>query len=73
VKRKCDSRVSARAIGNQLRCLAVSEIPATHYRIAAPTLVVAGEYDPIIPGCYAERMAEKIPGQHLLFGSGRGT
>jgi len=62
VQNKCRTRVSARAVGNQLRCLARSEVDPKHYRIVAPTLVVAGEYDPIIPGCYARRMSEKIPG-----------
>ena len=72
VKQKCDAPVSARAVGNQLRCLASAEIDPPHYRITAPALVVAGEYDPIVPGCYARRMAGKIPGSifHLVPGAG---
>jgi pimeloyl-ACP methyl ester carboxylesterase len=72
VKSKCSSHVPARAVGNQLRCLAASEIEPAHFRISAPTLVVAGEYDPIIPGCYSKRLAEKIPGSifHLVPGAG---
>jgi pimeloyl-ACP methyl ester carboxylesterase len=72
VKQKCGIKVSARAVGNQLRCLASAEVDPPHYRITAPTLVVAGEYDPIVPGCYARRMAGKIPGSafHLVPGAG---
>jgi pimeloyl-ACP methyl ester carboxylesterase len=72
VQRKCGSRISARAIGNQLRCLAASEVPQAQFRISSPTLVVAGEYDPIIPGCYAQRMAEKIPGSTYYLAPGAG-
>jgi pimeloyl-ACP methyl ester carboxylesterase len=68
----CRSHVSPRAIGTQLRCLAASEMDLLHHRIAAPTLVVAGEYDPIIPSCYSRRMAEKIPGSEFFLARGAG-
>ena len=60
------------AIITQLRCLAVSEIDEPYYRIDAPTLVVSGEYDALIPNCYSRRMAEMIPGSefHVLAGCG---
>lgn len=72
VKYKCKVRMPARAVGNQLRCLASSEVEPADFRIAAPTLVMAGEFDPIIPSCYARLMAEKIPGStfHLVRGAG---
>lgn len=66
VREKCRSGASPRAVGRQLRCLACSEIDSRHYRIAAPTLVLAGEFDAIIPRCYAKRMADKIPGSTLV-------
>src|SRR3954468_22287507 len=57
--------VPARAMGDQLRCLLHSEIPEQYYRIPAPTLVVAGEHDALIPNCYARQMAGKIPGSRF--------
>lgn len=72
VKTKCGTHVSARAVGNQLRCLAASEIEPAHFKITAPTLVVAGEYDPIIPSCYAKRMSEKITGSEYFLVPGAG-
>jgi 3-oxoadipate enol-lactonase len=60
------------AVVTQLRCLAVSEVDERYYRITAPTLVVAGEYDALVPNCYAKRMADEIPGSefHVLSGCG---
>jgi pimeloyl-ACP methyl ester carboxylesterase len=72
VSAKCRSRISATAVGNQLRCLAASENDPVHDRIFAPTLVIAGEYDPIIPGCYSKRMAEKIPHSEFFLVRGGG-
>lgn len=72
VSAKCRSRVSARAVGTQFRCLAASESDPLHDRIFAPTLVIAGEYDPIIPGCYSKRMAERIPDSEFFLVSGAG-
>jgi pimeloyl-ACP methyl ester carboxylesterase len=66
VRDKCAAPVSRGALGRQLRCLASSEIPAERYHITAPTLVVAGERDALIPSCYAKRMAGKIPGSQYL-------
>jgi 3-oxoadipate enol-lactonase len=60
------------AVTTQLRCLAASEVEAGAFRISAPTLVLAGEYDALIPNCYARRMADEIPGSrfHILSGCG---
>jgi 3-oxoadipate enol-lactonase len=60
------------AIVTQLRCLAASEVDEPYYRINAPTLVISGEYDALIPNCYSKRMAEMIPGStfHVLAGCG---
>jgi len=60
------------AVVTQLRCLAVSEIDAPYYRITAPTMVISGEYDALIPNCYAKRMADDMPGSqfHVLRGCG---
>ena len=60
------------AVITQLKCLAVSEVDAPDYRIAAPTMVISGEYDAMVPNCYAKRMADEIPGSefHILEGCG---
>src|SRR4051812_1871458 len=72
VKSKCMSGVSAPALATQLRCLARSEIDPRDFRIASPTLVVAGEHDPLIPHCYARRMAAQIPGARFVLVPGAG-
>jgi pimeloyl-ACP methyl ester carboxylesterase len=64
--------VPARAMGDQLRCLLRSEIPEEHYKIGAPTLVIAGEHDALIPNCYARQMAGKIPGSSFEIIPGAG-
>jgi pimeloyl-ACP methyl ester carboxylesterase len=53
------------AVVTQLRCLAASEVDEAHYHITAPTLVVCGEYDAMIPNCYGQRMAQEIPGSEF--------
>ncbi len=61
------------AVARQLRCLAAhdrDEEPPS--RIAAPTLVIAGEQDSLIPACYARRMAQQIPGSEFLLLPGCG-
>jgi 3-oxoadipate enol-lactonase len=72
VLRKCNNRVSARAVGYQMRCLQTAEMAPDHYRIHSPTLVIAGEHDPIIPSCYSKRMADKIPGSKFSLIGGAG-
>ena len=72
VNAKCRSRVSPAAVSNQFRCLASAEKDPLDGRIFAPTLVVAGEYDPIIPGCYSKRMAERIPNSEFFLARGGG-
>jgi pimeloyl-ACP methyl ester carboxylesterase len=64
--------VPARAMGDQLRCLLRSELPPEQYVIIAPTLVVAGEHDALIPNCYARQMAGKIPGSRFVLIPGAG-
>jgi 3-oxoadipate enol-lactonase len=76
IDREADLRVKsgvpARAIGTQLRALLRSEVPADDYRITAPTLVVAGEHDALIPNCYARLMADKIPDSRFVLIPGAG-
>ena len=69
---KSRMKIPARAIGNQLMALSRSELGEGNALITAPTLVVAGEYDAIIPSCYARQMAEKIPGSRYVLVSGAG-
>lgn len=65
-------RHSMRAVAQQLRCLAASELAEEEYRITAPTLVLAGEYDALIPHCYVRRMAEAIAGSTFVLVEGAG-
>ena len=69
---KCRNPVPARAMATQMRCLLCSEIDEDQYRITAPTLVIAGEHDALIPNCYAKRMADKIPGSRFVLLRGAG-
>ena len=69
---RCEEGLHARAMGTQLRCLLRSDLDPADYRITAPTLVVAGEHDALIPNCYARLMAERIPGSRFLLIPGAG-
>src|SRR5712671_2517731 len=60
------------AVATQLRCLAVSEVGPADYKIVAPTLVLAGEYDAMVPNCYAKAMADSIPGSEFRILAGCG-
>jgi pimeloyl-ACP methyl ester carboxylesterase len=72
MKDKCKDPVPKSAMATQLRCLLRSELEPADYRIAAPTLVVAGQYDALIPSCYAKIMADKIPGSQFVLLKGAG-
>ncbi|MDP6060307.1 MAG: alpha/beta hydrolase, partial [Pirellulaceae bacterium] len=48
------------AVVRQLRALGVSEVDLDQYHIGAPTLMLAGEFDSLIPHCYARRTAQLI-------------
>jgi 3-oxoadipate enol-lactonase len=69
---KVRMKIPARAIGNQMRALARSEMDYGTGQITAPTLVIAGEFDAIIPSCYAKQMADKIPGSRYVLIRGAG-
>jgi hypothetical protein len=69
---KARLKIPARAIGNQLKALARSELGENNEIITAPTLVIAGEFDAIIPSCYAKQMADKIPGSRYVLIRGAG-
>ena len=61
-------RYSSRAgVGRQLMSLCSSEFSEWEYNITAPTLVVAGEYDALIPHCYARKMADEIMGSRFVY------
>lgn len=66
------SDVPARALGTQLRALLRSEVDPADYQITAPTLVLAGEHDALIPNCYARLMSGKIPGSRFVLVPGAG-
>jgi len=58
--------VSRGAMLAQLRALASSDTTDEEYRITSKTLIVAGEYDALIPHCYSQRMAELIPDSRFV-------
>jgi pimeloyl-ACP methyl ester carboxylesterase len=66
IEQSRSQRISKSAVVEQLHCLAISEIDESCYRIQSPTLVIAGEYDAIIPNCYARRMCEEIDGCYFI-------
>jgi len=72
VGQRCREDLHARAMAVQLRCLLRSEVDPDEFRISAPTLVVAGEHDALIPNCYARLMAERIPGSRFVLVPGAG-
>jgi pimeloyl-ACP methyl ester carboxylesterase len=72
MKEKCNDPVPKSAMATQLRCLLRSEMQPDDYNITSPTLVVAGQYDALIPSCYAKIMADKIPGSHFVLLKGAG-
>ena len=71
-RERVQAGVPARAMGAQLRALLRSEVDPKDYRISAPTLIVAGEHDHLIPNCYARRMAGNIPGSRFFLVRGAG-
>lgn len=71
VKEKAAQNIPPRAIGRQLRCLASSKSELED-PVLAPTLVVAGEHDFLIPNCYAREMAGRIPGSRFVLIPGGG-
>jgi pimeloyl-ACP methyl ester carboxylesterase len=54
------------AIGRQLICLGASGATREQYRISAPTLVMAGQHDALIPNCYGRQIARDIPGSEFF-------
>ena len=69
--RKVADAVAARtprsAIGRQLRCLGNRDVECEiNYRIDAPTLVIAGDQDMLIPACYGWNMSREIPGSEYI-------
>ena len=59
--------VSRKDLARQLRCLAVSDPDGDeHCRITAPTLVMCGEYDMLIPHCYGRRLAQVIADSRFM-------
>ncbi len=61
LKNRRRSPISPGAVLRQLRALGASRFEEGEYQIDVPTLVIAGEFDALIPHCYAQRMAEMIP------------
>jgi pimeloyl-ACP methyl ester carboxylesterase len=71
IREKCAQNIPPQAIGRQLRCLASSKSELDD-PVLAPTLVVAGEHDFLIPNCYAREMASRIPGSRFVMIPGGG-
>jgi len=65
IRRKQHNGATRRAIARQLRCVAADGVGSGAYDISAPTLILSGALDSIIPSCYAEAMAREIPNSQL--------
>jgi len=64
---------SRRAVVQQLRCLQASDPDPDEYkRITAKTLVIAGEFDRLVPHCYAKQLADLITDSQFLLIEGAG-
>ncbi|MCG3178583.1 MAG: hypothetical protein BIFFINMI_00911 [Phycisphaerae bacterium] len=55
-----------RALGRQLRALLASAPVDECQPIAAPTLVMSGRYDVLIPACYGRQLANSIRGARFV-------
>ena len=62
----CGAGIARKAVVRQLRCLGTHDAVGDDYRITAPTLVVAGDHDTLVPAYYARRMARKIPDSQFV-------
>jgi pimeloyl-ACP methyl ester carboxylesterase len=58
--KRVTTRVTRRVLANQLRCLVTTTSARNGRPITAPTLVVAGEYDSLIPNCYGKQLAVEL-------------
>jgi len=72
VRQKREEHVPAREVARQLRCLAASQIDLERDPISAPTLMIAGEHDVLIPSCYARGTAGRIAGSQFWLVEGAG-
>jgi pimeloyl-ACP methyl ester carboxylesterase len=60
------TRLSRGTMARQLLCLANSEVAHIEYRIKSPTLIMVGEQDALIPGCYGRQIARDIVGSEFV-------
>jgi pimeloyl-ACP methyl ester carboxylesterase len=72
VRQKREEHVPAREVARQLRCVANAAIDLERDPIIAPTLVIAGEHDVLIPSCYARETAQRIKGSRFWLVEGAG-
>jgi pimeloyl-ACP methyl ester carboxylesterase len=72
VRQKREEHVPAREVARQLRCVANAAIELERDPIMAPTLVIAGEHDVLIPSCYARGTAGRIAGSRFWLVEGAG-
>lgn len=72
VQQKVGYNVARHAVAQQLRCLASCDTPDAITDVRAPTLVVAGEFDVLIPHCYSRQTAHAIPGSRFVLLEGAG-
>ncbi len=72
VQAKSECHVSRLAVAHQLRALSASDPAPADFKILSPTLVIGGEFDPLIPSVYAKKMAHDIPDSRLMIIPGCG-
>ena len=66
------TRVTRRVLASQLRCLVTTASARNGRTISAPTLVVAGEYDALIPNCYGKQLAAELQDGRFVLMEGCG-
>jgi len=70
--RRIATRFTRRVLASQLRCLVTTASARNGRTISAPTLVVAGEYDALIPHCYGKQLAADLADGRFLLIEGCG-
>jgi pimeloyl-ACP methyl ester carboxylesterase len=63
---------SRRTLGNQLRCLVSVDKAARGEKFTGPTLVLAGEYDALIPNVYGRKLAADLADAKFMILQGCG-
>ena len=67
-----NDRLTRAVLTRQLHCLSTATCASVERIITAPTLVIAGEYDALIPNCYGKELASELPDARFVLIDGCG-